>query len=66
MSGEWQFTYDVKGTGETNAEYGERVIKEFIRAVVRCYEYQTDTDRYNGEVDGLDEISQSVPDGIVE
>ena len=64
-SGRWGFSYLPKQTGETNMDFGERVIKNLILALVRCYELDQDYIRYRNAVGAVTPPSQSVPDGIV-
>ena len=51
---------------DTNKQWAERFLRQLVRAFVRCYELNTDIDRYKTELDSVSPPSQSVPDGIVE
>ena len=61
----FNWDYDEKGS-DTNKQFAERIIKEFLRAFVRCYELGLDTERYNTDVSNVTPPSQTVPDEIVE
>lgn len=70
---EWKWSYLTKQTGENNKQYGERILKQFVRSLVRNYEYNIDHERYENDVkqiydniDTIEQPSQNVPDGIVE
>lgn len=64
---EWRWSYLPKQGGESNIEFGERVLKELIRAFVRCREYNDDVfNRYNVDVQTVTLPSQNVPDDIVD
>ena len=61
----FQFQYAPKAAEETQMQYGQRFVKEYIRAFVRCHELNTDATRFSSAVAAVPVPSQSVPDEIV-
>lgn len=59
------FSYEAKQGGESNLQYGERFVKELIRGLVREYELNVDTLRYETDINAVSQPTQNVPDGIV-
>lgn len=62
----WDFELGKKDTGETNTEFGKRVCKELVIALIRMVEYAQDEQRYWDDVDDVVAPAQSVPDDIVQ
>ena len=57
------WAWDYPEQGESNAKvFVERVLKNFMLAIVRCYEYGKDVERYKASVTAVEPPSQSVPD----
>lgn len=61
----WTWTFPTRN-GDTAKVFGENVLRAFVRAIVRSYEYGLDEERYDTEIDAVDPADQSVPDEIVE
>jgi hypothetical protein len=62
----WSFSYGTKQDGETNKQYGERFVRELIKAFVRTHDYNTDLGRYSSDIDSISLPSHSIPNEIVE
>ena len=62
----FEWSYVNKAEGESNKQFGERFLKEMIRAFVRTFELSLDQTRFSDEINALIPISQSVPNEIVE
>lgn len=62
---DFQWSFPPKGS-RTSKEFAQDFIKDFTRAFVRCYEFDIDVNRFDGDVDNINKPSQNVPDGIVE
>lgn len=59
------WTYTPKGV-DTNKQFAQRILAEFIRAFVREAKENIDADRYTAEIQALTPPTQNVPDEIVE
>lgn len=64
--GEDPWSYNPKATGETNKQFAERMLRRFLIAFVKHYEYNLDVVRQRSEINAIDPPSENVPDGIVE
>jgi hypothetical protein len=62
---DWTWMYAPKQGGETDKDYAERIVREMIRAIVRCSEYSEDVVRHSEDVNDITPPSQDVPDEIV-
>ena len=59
------FKYLPRQEKETNQQFSERVIKELIVALVKCYELHAERVRYNEAVAKVNPPFVTVPDDIV-
>ena len=59
------FSYEPKQVGETNQQFGQRVVAGFIRALVRCHEFAADHQRFVAEQATITQPTESVPDEVV-
>ena len=62
----FSFSYEAKKPEETNKEYGARVLKTLLKALVRCYFQDKDRDRWQADIAAVDPIDHNIPDEIVE
>jgi len=65
FNGNWNFTIDPKGAGESQLDFGKRVFKSLGLALIRLWDYAEDQDRYRTAVNAIPTASQDVPDGIL-
>ena len=61
-----RWSYKAKKAGENNVEFGNRVLRSFVRAWVKSYEFGLDADRYNADIEAITPPAENVPDDIVE
>lgn len=62
---EKNFFYNAKTSGETNMDFGKRLIATIIKQFVKVYEKKTDNDRYSQEINTITPPSENVPDDII-
>jgi hypothetical protein len=63
---EMPWVYDSQQSGETLKQFGERMIRKFLIAFVKHYEYNTDVQRYKDDVAAILPPDEDVPGDIVE
>ena len=61
---EWGFKFLPRGDTEPAKDFGERVIREFLKAAVKMVDYAEDRTRYDLEVSQIPPASQDVPEDI--
>jgi hypothetical protein len=57
---------DAQQGGETAKEFGERVLRELGKSIVKLVELAQDTDRYQTDVNNVTPASESVPEDILQ
>jgi hypothetical protein len=65
FNGRWDFTIAAKGGGESNKQFGERVLRELGKAVVHMVDKAEDYDRYKTAVAAVPPAESDVPDGVL-
>ena len=63
--GHWNFVISVKDVGETNKQFGERVLRELGIAVINLVDKTEDNDRYDAEVAAISPAISDVPDDVL-
>lgn len=63
--GKSSWEYQKKQAGENNRQFVERMLRRFLIAFVKHYEYNLDKVRYNNEVSMVVLPDENVPDNIV-
>ena len=58
-------TIGLAGIKDTDKIFVQKALKEFVRALVRCYEINLDAVRHDDAAAVILPPSQSVPEGIV-
>lgn len=61
----WSYSYIPQQGGEGTKAFGERVVFETMRALVRAYFQNKDTSRYAGDVDAVSKPANGVEDDII-
>ena len=61
----WDFRIDVKQAGETNIEFGERVLRELGKAVINMVDKAEDEQRYKVEIATIIPPASDVPAGVL-
>ena len=59
------FSYASKQAGETNQQFGQRVVAGFLRALVRCHEFAADHERFVAEQATITQPAECVPEEVV-
>ena len=54
-----------KGGGETNKQFGERVLRELGKAIVHLVDKAEDDIRYRTEISAVDPPVSDVPDDVL-
>lgn len=65
FNGRWDFIIAPKGVGETNKEFGERVLRELGKAVINMVDKAEDETRYRNEVATVAPPESDVPNDIL-
>lgn len=65
FDGRWDFTILPKQTGENNKQFGERVIRELGKAVLKMVDKAEDETRYRTQVAAVVPPASDVPDNIL-
>jgi hypothetical protein len=60
----FNFKYPVKGESETDKAFAERVIKELVTGLAKCYKLGQDTERNRLEHNAILPPAQNVPEII--
>lgn len=64
--GEIDFRIDEQQPAETAKQFGERVLREFGKHIVKLVELAEDCCRYQEDISKIEPPTQNVPDNILE
>jgi len=59
------FSYNAKTSGETNMDFGKRLIATIIKQFVKVYEKKIDNDRYSQEINSITPSNENIPEDII-
>ena len=59
------FEYSTKATGETNIQFGKRVIAKIMVQFVKLYEKAQDKERFNSDIEAIEQVTENVPDDLI-
>lgn len=65
FDGRFGFVFPVQKSQETMKDYGARVLRDMVKAIVQMKEYIEDYKRYSGAVAAIPPPAEDVPDDIV-
>ena len=61
----WDFRIAPKDTGETNKQFGQRVLRELGKAVIKMVDKAEDDIRYRTQVAAVVPPASDVPEGVL-
>jgi hypothetical protein len=66
FDGRWDFQIAVKEAGETDKQFGQRVVRELAKAVVNMVDLAEDSKRYRTEMAAIAPPESDVPEDVIE
>ena len=61
----FDFRIELQKDGETNKQFAERWLSEYVRAVIKGYWLSVDNKRYREDVSAVSLPMESVDDGVI-